>query len=139
LGSAKVISRLIEGEFPNYEQVIPKEIREKIKVKRNNLVAAAKRASIFTNQDSIAVKMDISKNKIVMSKNSPYVGEIKEELDADYGGKNISIGFNPTYIIEPLKNLNQEDVEIEIEDADKPGVLRVGKEYTYVVLPMQLT
>ncbi len=139
LGKTKIISRLIEGEFPNYEQVIPEEIKEKIKVNKTSLLSAARRASLFTNQDSLAVKLDISKNKMVISKNAPYTGELKEELDINYKGKNISIGFNPTYIIELLKNLNQEDIDFEIGDVDKPGVIRIGSEYIYVVLPMQLT
>lgn len=139
LGDTKIISRLIEGEFPDYEQVIPKEQKDKIRIKRQNLLSAAKRASLFTNQDSLAVKLDISKNKLIISKSAPYIGEIKEEVDIDYHGKNTSIGFNPVYIIEPLKNLDQEEVEFEIEDADKPGVIRISNEYIYVVLPMQLT
>ena len=67
------------------------------------------------------------------------MGEVREELDIKYGGKNISVGFNPAYIIDSLKNLNQEEIELEIEEADKPGVIRIGNEYIYVVLPMQLT
>ncbi|MCK4463698.1 MAG: DNA polymerase III subunit beta [Candidatus Omnitrophica bacterium] len=139
MGKTKIISRLVEGEFPNYKQVIPEEIREKIKVNRAKLLSAARRASLFTNQDSLAVKLDISKNKMIISKNAPYIGELKEELDINYKGKNIAIGFNPTYIIELLKNLNQEDIDFEIGNVDKPGVIRIGGEYIYVVLPMQLT
>ncbi len=139
LGKTKIVSRLVEGEFPNYEQVIPEEIKEKIKVNRQSLLSAARRASLFTNQDSLAAKLDISKNKMIISKNAPYMGELKEELDINYKGKNIAIGFNPTYIIEALKNLNQEDINFEIGDVDKPGVIRIGSEYIYVVLPMQLT
>lgn len=139
LGNTKIISRLIEGEFPSYEQVIPKERKDKVRINRLGFIQATKRANLFTNQDSLAVKFDISKNKIVISKSAPYMGEVKEELDAKYTGKNISIGFNPAYLIEPLKNLEQEEIGLEIEDADKPGVLRIGDEYVYVVLPMQLT
>jgi len=138
LGKTRITSRLVEGEFPSYEQVVPKECQEKIKINRNQLLAATKRASLFTNQDSLAVKMDISKNKMIVSKNAPYMGEVREEVAINYGGRNVSVGFNPSYIIEALKNLNQEEIEFEIEDADKPGVLRIGDEYIYVVLPMQL-
>lgn len=139
LGKTKVISRLIEGEFPNFEQVVPKERSDKIKINRGNFLAATKRASLFTNPDSLAVKVDVSKNKMILSKNAPYIGEVKEELGINYGGRNISIGFNPAYIIDVLKNLDDEEIELELEDSDKPGVIRKGNEYVYVVLPMQVT
>ena len=139
LGDTFIISRLIEGEFPSYEQVIPKEIKEKIVIDKSALLAAAKRASIFTNQDSMAIRLDISKDKMAVSKNTPYTGEVREELGASYKGKDLSIGFNPNYIIEVLKNIDVKEVELELTDTDKPGVIRLGNEYVYVVLPMQIT
>lgn len=138
LGETTIISRLIEGEFPNYEQVVPQESKDKVVIDRNTLLAATKRASIFTNQDSLVVRMDISKNKMVISKNTPFMGEVKEEVEVAYKGKNISIGFNPHYIIEVLKNLDPGEIKFEITDSEKPGVIRLGNEYTYVVLPMQI-
>ena len=139
LGGTLIVSRLIEGDFPNYEQVIPKEVKEKVVVERNAFLSAAKRASILTNQDSIAIKMDISKNRMAISKNTPYMGEVKEELSVVYKGRDISVGFNPGYIIEVLKNIDSNTVEFELADNDKPGVIRLGSEYVYVVLPMQIT
>ncbi|UCD54659.1 MAG: DNA polymerase III subunit beta [Candidatus Omnitrophota bacterium] len=139
LGDTLIISRLIEGEFPSYEQVIPKEIKEKIIIDKGSLLAATKRASILTNQDSMAIRLDISKDKMAVSKNTPYMGEVREELEILYKGKDLSIGFNPNYIIEVLKNIDVKDVGLEITDIDKPGVIRLGSEYVYVVLPMQIT
>jgi DNA polymerase-3 subunit beta len=134
-----VISRLIEGEFPNCEQVIPQEAQEKVRVDRDQFLAATRRASLFTNQDSMAIKLDISKNRMAVSKNTPYMGEVREELDINYKGRDISIGFNPYYIIEVLKNIDNPEIAFEIMDSDKPGVIRIGSEYVYVVLPMQIT
>lgn len=139
LGDTVIISRLIEGEFPNYEQVIPKETKEKIIVDKNALLAATKRALILTNQDSIAIKMDVSKSRMAISKNTPYMGEVTEELGVSYKGKELSVGFNPNYIIEVLKNIEGKEVGFELADNDKPGVIRLGNEYIYVVLPMQIT
>ena len=139
LKNTVLISRLIEGEFPHYEQVIPQETKEKVVVGKDALLAATKRASILTNQDSMAIKIDVSKNKLAISKNTPYMGEVKEELGAIYKGKEISVGFNPTYIIDVLKNIDTKEVSIELADTDKPGVIRLGNEYVYVVLPMQVT
>jgi len=135
-----ILSRLIEGEYPNYKKVIPTKSDKEVKVLRNELLAATKRASIFTDQDSMAIKMNIKKKKMTISKNTPYLGEAKEEIDIDFSGEgDLEIGFNPRYLIDVLKNLTEDEITIEVNDASKPGVIRRGEEYTYVVLPMQLT
>lgn len=138
IGATRLVTRLIEGEFPNYEQVIPKEAKEKIIIPKDKFLSAVKRAALFTTQESVAVKLDITRDKIVISKNSPYLGEAEIQLDADYKGKDISVGFNPTYLIDVLKNLTEESVNFEVTDSEKPGCIRSGGEYVYVVLPMQL-
>lgn len=138
MGTTKIMSRLIEGEFPNYEQVIPKETKDKVIVPRSEFLSAVKRAALFTTPDSLAVKFDITKDKVVLSKNTPYLGEAREELGVDYKAKELSIGFNPGYLIDVLKNIDQETINLEVADPEKPGVIRVGDEYVYVVLPMQI-
>ncbi len=137
-GSTRVVSRLIEGDFPNYEQVIPKEAKDKLAVSRQVFLSAIKRVALFTNPDSMAIKIDASRDKMVLSKNAPYLGEARVELDVDYKGKDLSIGFNPDYLIDLLKNTDEETINLEVVDAEKPGVIRVGGGYVYVVLPMQL-
>ncbi len=135
-----LLSRLIEGEYPNYSKVIPTRSTKELKVGREEFLSAAKRASIFTDQDSMAVKLNIKKKKMTISKNTPYLGEAREEIDVDYsGGDDLEIGFNPRYLIDVLKSLGDESITLEVNDANKPGVIRKGEEYTYVVLPMQLT
>ncbi len=134
-----IISRLIEGEYPNYKKVIPQKSKKEVKVNRDEFLSAARRASIFTDQDSLAIKLDIQKNKMTISKNTPYLGESKEQIDIMYTGDDtLEIGFNPKYLIDVLKNLEEQEVSFEVSDASKPGVIRKGEEYTYVVLPMQL-
>jgi len=139
LGETTIISRLIEGEYPNYEQVIPKEADDKLVIDREKLLLATKRASLMTTQDSLAVRLDVYKEKVVVSKSTPDIGESKEELKAQYTGGQLSIGFNPNYIIDVLKNIDTETIAVELMGTDKPGVIRLGDEYTYVVLPMQLS
>ena len=133
-----IISRLIEGEFPQYEQVIPKECREKVKLDRTSFLAAARRASILTNQDSQAIKIDLFKNRMIVSKNTPDIGEAREELGVEYKGDEISIGFNPSYLIDVLKNIDLDNIGFELTAPDKPGVIRTPDNFVYVVLPMQL-
>ncbi len=140
LGDVVIISRIIEGEFPNYKQVIPEEAEHKLCVPREELEDAIRRAVIFTTQESIAVKLEIFKNKLVISKNSPDTGEAKEELDVEYSGKEMTIGFNPNFLVDILRNLTGEIVGLELFAHDKPAVVREKDEadYLYIVLPMQL-
>lgn len=137
-GLTKIVSRLIEGDFPNYEQVVPKEAKEKVVVERAKLLAAIKRVALFTNPESMAVKIDLGKDKMVLTKSAPYLGEARVELEAEYKGKEMSVGFNPEYLIDPLKHMDQEKMYLELVDPEKPGVIRIGSEYVYVVLPMQI-
>lgn len=147
LDGTTVISRLIEGEFPNYEQVIPKEKQKetpnRIKIKKNTLLAAIKRASLFTSSDSQSIKLDVFKNKLIVSKMTPDIGEVKEEIIMNYTGGELTVGFNPNYLLDVLKILNEEVVDFELNDVEKPGVFREELQeengfYVYIVLPMQL-
>jgi DNA polymerase-3 subunit beta len=139
IGHTTIVSRLIEGEYPNYEQVIPKETKEKLTIDKEKLFFATRRASLLTTQDSLGVKLDVTKDKVIVSKSTPDIGESREELAAHYNGTQICIGFNPSYLLDVLKNIDIDTVALELLGPDKPGVIRLGDEYTYVVLPMQLT
>jgi DNA polymerase-3 subunit beta len=138
LGGVILISQLIKGDFPNYEQVIPPENKEKIVLSREKFLNATKRVAVFSTQDSISIRLDVLKDKIVFSKISPELGEAKDEIDIDYKGKEISISFNPEYLIDVLKSLDEENVTLEITGEDKPALLRSQKEkYLYLVVPIQ--
>jgi DNA polymerase-3 subunit beta len=138
LGGIVVISRLIEGEFPDYKQVIPPASENKVRVKKEDLLLAVKRAALLSTPDYQAVKLEIFRNKLVVSKSTPDVGESREELTVVYQGKELAIGFNPNYLIDVLKNLDEESLDIELADSEKPGVIRING-YTYIVLPMRIS
>ncbi|MDP3732437.1 MAG: DNA polymerase III subunit beta [Candidatus Omnitrophota bacterium] len=138
LGNAVIISRLIEGEFPDYQQVIPPVSENKISVGREEFLLAIRRAALLSTPDYQAVKLEVFKNKLVVSKSTPDVGESREEVSIEYHGREIAIGFNPNYLIDVLKNLKEEKIEFELTDTEKPGVIRMGG-YVYIVLPMRLS
>jgi DNA polymerase-3 subunit beta len=138
LSGVVIISRLIEGEFPDYRQVVPGVCENKIFVERNLFLLAVRRAALLATPDYQAVKLEVFKNKMVVSKSTPDVGESREELAIEYQGKEMVIGFNPVYLIDVLKNLSEEKIGLEITDSEKPGVIRTNG-YVYIVLPMRLS
>ena len=138
LGNVVVISRLIEGEFPDYKQVIPPVSENRMRIDREQFLLAVKRAALLSTPDYQAVKLEVFKNKLVVSKSTPDVGESREELAVAYQGKELAIGFNPAYLIDVLKNLSEETVDLELSDTEKPGVIRING-YVYIVLPMRLS
>ncbi|MBU1869355.1 MAG: DNA polymerase III subunit beta [Candidatus Omnitrophica bacterium] len=137
LSGITIISRLIEGEFPDFKQVIPPVSENKIKIDRHLFLLAVKRAALLATPDYQAVKLEVFKNKLVVSKSTPDVGESREEVAIEYTGKEMVIGFNPVYLADVLKNLTTDSVEFEITDSEKPGVIR-SSNYVYIVLPMRL-
>jgi len=139
LSKTTFISRLIEGRFPNYEQVIPKEEKTSAKVKREEFLSAMRRVAILTSQENQAAKLDFTKGRIMFSSRSPNLGESKEEIQADVSGDDLTIGFNPNYVIEALKNLDTEEVLLSLSEPDKPGLIKTDSGYLYVVMPMQLS
>ena len=138
LGDTFLVSRLIEGHFPNYEQVIPKEEHTIGTVDRAGFLSAIKRASLFTSQDAQAVKLDFVNGKVLVSSHSPNLGEVKEELEAAIKGDDVSIGFNPQYLIDALKILDTDQISVSLTKPDKPGLIRSRNDYLYVVMPMQI-
>ena len=130
---------MIEGKFPNYDQVIPKDEKTTGRLSREELLSAMKRVSILTSQENQAVKLDFLKGRLLISSRSPNLGEAKEEISAEVSGDDLTIGFNPGYVIDVLKNLETEEVSLSMTDADKPGLIRGEEGYLYVVMPMQLS
>lgn len=139
VGPTVLVSRLIEGHFPNYEQVIPKEEKTSAALNREAFLAALRRAALLTSPESQSAKLDFVKNKVVVSSRSPNLGEAREELEAETKGPELVIGFNPNYLIDVLRNLSSEEIVLSLTDPDRPGVLKEEKAgYVYVIMPMQL-
>jgi DNA polymerase III subunit beta len=136
-GDVMIISRLIEGEFPDYQQVIPPVADSKIEIDREMFLLAVKRASLLSTPDYQAIKFEVFKDKLLISKSTPDIGESREEVPMKYSGKEMVVGFNPSYLMDVLKNLSEAVIEFEITGSEKPGVIRKDG-YVYIVLPMRL-
>lgn len=137
--SVLIISKLIEGNYPNYRQVIPGEAKERVALVREELLQALKRAEIMTSEKANSVKLTFGKNTLAITANSPEVGEARETLAINYKGKELSIAFNPRYLIDPLTALAEDEVFIELIDELSPGVVKINGPFLYVVMPMRLS
>ena len=137
--SILIITKLIEGNYPNYRQVIPAETKERVALVREEFLHALRRAEIMTSEKSNSVKLSFAKNKLEITANSPEVGEAKESLAVNYKGPDMAIAFNPKYVIDPLNALPNDEVFLELIDELSPGVLKINGPFLYVVMPMRLT
>jgi DNA polymerase-3 subunit beta len=132
-------SKLVEGNYPNYRQVIPSEMKERIGLPREELLAAVRRAQIMTSDKANSVKMTVAPNNLSITANSPEVGEARESMAINYKGKEMSIAFNPAYLIDPLSALVEDEVFLELIDELSPGVFKIQGPFLYVVMPMRLS
>jgi len=137
--SVLIITKLIEGNYPNYRQVIPAETKERVALAREEFLHALRRAEIMTSDKQNSVKLSFTKNNLAITANSPDVGEARETLAINYKGKDMAIAFNPGYVIEPLNALSDDEVFLELIDELSPGVLKINGPFLYVVMPMRLS
>jgi len=134
-----LISKLIEGNYPNYRQVIPSTTSERIQIGREAFLQTVRRVSLLASDKSNSVKLVFNENSIDVTANSQDVGEANENVPVSYGGKNFAIAFNPEFLMAPLKNLQTEDVYLDLIDEMSPGVIRIDGSFLYVIMPMRVT
>jgi DNA polymerase-3 subunit beta len=140
-GPTEVSMRLVEGEFPDYRGVVPKQTKYRIAVTRDALQAAIKRAAIFSNERYHGVKLALSSGALTVSSTSPEMGEASEGIDVEYRGDEFAVGFNASYLLQALAVIPSEsEIELGLSDEASPGLLRTpaDSEFSYVVMPMRL-
>jgi DNA polymerase-3 subunit beta len=137
-GDAMVCSKLIEGTYPNYRQVIPSQCLERITIEREALLAALRRVSLLGTEKTSAVKVMLTKNRMTVSMTSPDVGEARDSLPIKYSGKDMSVSFNPEFMMDPLKSLDADEVFLELTDELSPGVIKADIPFLYVLMPMRV-
>lgn len=147
LDKIRLVSRLIEGHFPDYRKVIPKKYKERVVLAREPFLLALKRVAVLTSEKSSSVRLDISKNRMLLTTTAPEVGDAREELVLDYEGEDVSVAFSPGYMLDFLKNEEEEKIYLELTDSLSPGLMRPAisaegrsaeEKYLYVIMPMKL-
>lgn len=137
-GSTTIISKLVDGNYPNYLQVIPNKINERVTVEREALLSAVRRVSLLNTEKTATVRLGFGSGNLEVTCETPDVGEARESLAVSYKGKDISIAFNPEFLMAPLRNLQEDEVHFELIDDISPGVLKVNAPFVYVLMPMRV-
>ena len=142
VGERLLISRMIDGQFPAYERVIPKGNDKHIEFERDRLTSAIKRVALLSNERSRAVKISIEKGKVDVTSSSPELGEAQETLPVDYNGAAMQICFNAQYVLDFLAAVSTDVVSLELKDEVSQAVMKPvgaeGYDYTYVIMPMRV-
>jgi DNA polymerase-3 subunit beta len=142
VGGRMLISRMIDGQFPAYERVIPKNNDKQIEFERDRLTNAVKRVALLSNERSRAVKFEINKGRVEVTSSSSEFGEAREELPVEYAGGALTISFNAQYVLDFLNVVETDGVELSLKDEVSQAVMKPvgakGSSYTYVIMPMRI-
>jgi len=133
-----LITKLVDGTYPNYRQVIPGEAQERIPLAREEFQQALRRTELMTSEKNNSVKLSFERNRLTIIANSPDVGEAAETMAINYKGKELAIAFNPGFLIEALKALDNEEVFLELTNEFSPGVVKINGPFLYVLMPMRM-
>ncbi len=136
---ATLTTNLVEGNFPPYHDVIPKEQDKKAVFDTDILASGVRRAALLINEETKGVKLSFGKEALLLSSRNPEMGESEINVPiVEYSGELIDIGFNPAFLTDVLKVVGSDQVTMEMKAPNKPGVLKVGNDLTYVVMPVNL-
>ena len=143
VGERLLVSKRIDDQFPDYDKVIPKGNDNVVISEREDLLGAVRRVSLVANERSKAVRLTLEEGKLEVSSQNPELGEAREEVEVDYSGEPIQIGFNGQYVVDFLNVVGTEKVRIELKNGSSQGLLKPadeeeGREYCYVIMPMRL-
>ncbi|PLX97695.1 MAG: DNA polymerase III subunit beta [Desulfuromonas sp.] len=135
-----VVMRLVDGDFPDYNRVIPQNNEEIISIPRDNFLHALKRMAILSSEKSKGVKIDLKHGTLEISSSNPEIGDAHEELEIDYKSDEMSIGFNARYMIDILQVLDEEKIKLAVKDNLSPGLITPDGDdgFLAVVMPMRL-
>ena len=137
-GRRIVYSRLVDGHFPKYEDVVPKDSDRKATLKTAAFLAAVRKAALLTNEESRGVMLKFAGGELVISSRTPEMGEAVIRTPVAYEGEDLEIGFNPQYLMDAAKVVDAEDIVLTFKGPSKPGVVSEGRMFTHVVMPVSV-
>jgi DNA polymerase-3 subunit beta len=133
-----ISSNLVEGNFPKYEDIIPADYTNKLTLSTEAALSAVRRSALLTSEESRGIKLSIGENSLVFSGRAPETGDAQIDMPVDYKGEPIEIGFNPQYLIDVLRVIKTSEFELELGQQDRPGLIKSGADFTYVLMPINL-
>lgn len=133
-----LVSKVVEGNYPNYRQVIPKETEHRVKIERELMLECVHRAALVVSEKHNSVKLKISKNLLEISGSSSEYGESHESMAIAYDGPEVQVAFNPQFLMEPLKALTKDEVFFEFKDELSPGLFKTLDNFICVIMPLRL-
>ncbi|MHC5074224.1 MAG: DNA polymerase III subunit beta [Planctomycetota bacterium] len=136
--NAIISSSLVEGNFPKYEDIIPTDYDKKITLATDIALSAVKRAALLTSEESRGIKISIEEGKITLSGRAPEAGDARIEMKVEYKGEPIEIGFNPQFLTEVLRVIRSPELELELGQSDRPGLIKSGQNFLYVLMPINI-
>ena len=137
--SILIVSKLVEGTYPNFRQVIPQANGERVTMERETLLTAVRRTSQLVIDAVSGVKLTFTKNRLEILATAPEIGEARETMDVKYKGGDIAISFNPAFLMDPLKALTADEVYLDLTDDTSPGVMRSSISFVYVLMPIRVS
>ena len=137
-GDVVVSSNLVEGNFPKYEDIIPKDYEKKLTLPTGPTLSAVKRAALLATEDSKGVKLSLSKHTLVFSSRAPETGDAQIDMAVEYDGEPMEIGFNPQFLVDVLRVIKVNDFELHLGQSDRPGLIKSGPNFLYIIMPVNL-
>ncbi|MCF7956615.1 MAG: DNA polymerase III subunit beta [Phycisphaerae bacterium] len=137
-GQVVISSNLVEGNFPKYQDIIPEDYDNRVVLRTDQTLSAVRRASLLANEDSKGIKLSLSADKLIFSSRAPETGDAQIEMAVEYKGKPMDVGFNPQFLVDVLRVIKADDFVLEVGDPERPGVIKSGDDFIYIVMPVNL-
>ena len=137
-GNVIVSSNLVEGNFPKYDDIIPKDHDKKIPLQAVTTLSAVRRAALLANEDSKGIKIALTKGAMTFSSRAPETGDAQVDMAVEYDGPDIEIGFNPQFLVDVLRVIKTDALELHLGQSDRPGLIKAGPDFVYIVMPVNL-